>query len=132
MTGCIAFISAVGTGAAFATEHVLTGPVSKTIRYELAKIKKALSVAIRRMEILPDKVQEVEDGKHVTASAGKIRIRVELKQIAPRLGRITVRAPKGFMNEDRATVRTFGFQTNRMAEFLPKKELSEDQKERPS
>ncbi|MBU2499016.1 MAG: DUF3568 family protein [Proteobacteria bacterium] len=132
LTGCVEFISAVGTGVVFTTEYVLVGAVTKTISYELARIKKALLVALRRMEIVADKAREVEDGEEITASAGKMEIRVELKQITPRLTRISVRAQKGFMNYDRATAQEIVFQTNRIAESLPSKELSRDQKGRAS
>jgi hypothetical protein len=42
LTGCATAVSAVGTGVAMAAEYVMSGSTSKTISYDLMRIKKAL------------------------------------------------------------------------------------------
>ena len=118
LTGCVEILGAIGTGAVVTGEYVLTGAVTKTITHEFARIKKALLVALRRMEILTDKEREVEGGEEIMASAGKLAIRIELMQITPRVTRITVRAQKGFMNWDKATALEIISQTDKVAHSL--------------
>jgi len=65
LTGCVQILGAVGTGAVVTGEYVLGGSVTKTITHEFARIKKALFVALRSMEILKDKEREVEGGEEI-------------------------------------------------------------------
>jgi hypothetical protein len=118
LTGCVEVIGAVGTGALMGAEYIVTGAVSKTISYEFVRIKKALLVALCRMEILVDKAREIEDGEEIIATADELEIRIELKQITPTVTRISVRAEKGFMNRDKATAQEIVSQTNNIAERL--------------
>ena len=118
LTGCIEIISAVGTGAVVTTDYVVTGAVSKTISYEFGRTKKALLVALCRMEVLVDRAREIEDGEEITAKVDELEIRVKLKQITPAVTRISVSAKKGFMSRDRATAQEIIRQTEEIAEKL--------------
>jgi hypothetical protein len=118
LTGCIEMISAVGTGAFTTAEYVVAGAVSKTISYEFGRTKKALLVALCRMEILVDRAREIEDGEEITAKVDELEIRVKLKQITPTVTRISVSAKKGFMGRDRATAQEIIRQTKEIAEKL--------------
>ena len=117
-TGCAEMLGAMGTGAAVTAEYVLSGSVTKTITHEFGRIKKALMLALRRMEIPANKEREVDGGEEITASAGKLAIRIELMQITPRVTRITVTAQKGFMTWDRATAQEIISQTDKVAQSL--------------
>ena len=117
-TGCIEIISAVGTGAYMTAEYVVEGAVSKTISYEFGRTKKALLVALCRMEVLVDRAQEIEDGEEITAKVDELEIRVKLKHITPAVTRISVSAKKGFMSRDRATAQEIIRQTQEIAEQL--------------
>ncbi len=118
LTGCIPVIIAAGTGIATGVEYVMRGSVSKTICYEFGQIKKALLVALCRMEILVDRAREIEGGEEIIARANGLEIRIELKQITPSVTRIEVKANKTFFNKDKTTAQEIVHQTSKIAEKL--------------
>jgi len=118
LTGCIEIISAVGAGAYVTAEYVTTGAVSKTISYEFDRIKKALLVALCRMQIAVDVATPIENGEEVFATADELEIRIELREITPSVTRISVRARKSYLNRDKATAEEILQQTHEIAEKL--------------
>jgi hypothetical protein len=117
-TGCVEFLGAAGSGAAVTAEYILSGAVAKTVCFEYGRTKKALLVALNRMEIVADRAIEVEGGEEILAKANQIAIKVELKEITPCVTRISVRAGNGFLSWDRATAEEILAQTNKIAEDL--------------
>ena len=118
LTGCATAVSAVGTGVAMAAEYVMSGSASKTISYDLIRIKKALLVALCRMEIMVDSARPVGDGEEIIARADELEINIQLKQITPKVTRISVSANKHFFSRDKATAQEIVHQTNKIAEKL--------------
>jgi len=117
-TGCVEFLGAVGSGAAVTAEYILAGSVAKTVCFEYGRTKRALLVALSRMEISADRAIEIEGGEEIVAKANQMEIKVELKQITPRVTRISVRAGDGILSWDRATAEEILAQTNKIAEDL--------------
>jgi hypothetical protein len=118
LTGCIEFLGAAGSGAAVTAEYILSGSVEKTMCFEYGRTKKALLVALCRMQIVADKAVEVEGGEEILARANQMEIKVELKEITPRVTKISVRAGDGFLRWDKATAHEILAQTNKIAEDL--------------
>jgi hypothetical protein len=118
LTGCIEFLGAAGSGAAVTAEYILSGSVEKTMCFEYGRTKKALLVALCRMQIVADKAEEIEGGEEIFARANQMEIKVELKEITPRVTRISVRAGDGFLRWDKATAHEILAQTNKIAEDL--------------
>ena len=118
LTGCATAVSAVGTGVAMAAEYVMSGSTSKTISHGLGRIKKALLVALCKMDIIVDSVQEIEGGQEIIARADALEIHIELVQITPKVTRIDVKANKSFFNRDKATAQEIVHQTGKIAEKL--------------
>jgi hypothetical protein len=118
LTGCVEFLAAAGSGAAVTVEYVLSGSVEKTMCFEYGRTKKALLVALSRMEIMVDRAVEVKGGEEILARANHMEITVELKEITPCVTRISVRAGDGFLRWDKATAQEILAQTNRIAEDL--------------
>ncbi|MGD2127288.1 MAG: DUF3568 family protein [Desulfobacteraceae bacterium] len=117
-TGCVEWLTAAGTGAFVTAEYVLTGEVTKTISYGFGRIKKALLVALCKMEIKAETAREIEDGEEIFAKANELEIRIELKEITPKVTRVSVKAEKGFLNRDKATAQEIVHQTHQIAERL--------------
>jgi hypothetical protein len=117
-TGCVEFLGAAGTGAAATAEYVLSGSVAKTMCFEYGRTKRALLVALSRMEIAADTAIEVDGGEEILAKAKQMEIKVELKEITPCVTRISVRAGNGFLSWDRATAEEILAKTNKIAEDL--------------
>jgi len=92
--------------------------VAKTVCFEYGRTKRALLVALSRMEISADRAIEIEGGEEIVAKANQMEIKVELKQITPRVTRISVRAGDGILSWDRATAEEILAQTNKIAEDL--------------
>lgn len=103
LTGCFEVLSAVATSTAMTAEYVINNQSSKTMTYGLRTAKKALLVALCKMEIPVNAVQEIESGEEITAETDTLKIRIELKEITPSVTRIAVVAEKQFMIHDRAT-----------------------------
>jgi hypothetical protein len=118
LTGCLAVISTVGASAYVAAEYLVSGAVTNTISYDFARIKKALLVALCRMEIDVDEARPIEDGEEIFATAEELEIRIELKEITPTVTRISVKAEKNFLKRDKATAQEILQQTNKIAEKL--------------
>lgn len=116
--GCVEFLGAAGSGAAVTAEYILSGSVAKTVCFEFGRTKKALLVALSRMEIVADRAIEIEGGEEILAKANQMAIKVELKEITPCVTRISVRAGDGFLRWDRATAQEILSQTNKIAEDL--------------
>lgn len=117
-TGCVEFLGAAGSGAVVTAEYILSGSVAKTMCYEYDQSKKALLVALSRMEIVAYKAIEVEGGEEIFARANQMEITVELREITPCVTRISVRAGDGFLRWDKATAQEILTQTNKIAEDL--------------
>jgi hypothetical protein len=86
--------------------------------FEYGRTKRALLVALSRMEIAADTAIEVDGGEEILAKAKQMEIKVELKEITPCVTRISVRAGNGFLSWDRATAEEILAKTNKIAEDL--------------
>jgi len=118
LTGCVELLGAAGSGAVVTAEYILSGSVEKTMCFGYGRTKKALLVALSRMEIVADKAIEVEGGEEILARANQMEIKVELREITPCVTRISVRAGDGFLRWDKATAQEILAQTNKIAEGL--------------
>jgi hypothetical protein len=118
LTGCVELLGAAGSGAVVTAEYVLSGSVEKTMCFQYGRTKKALLVALSRMQIVADKAVEVEGGEEIFARANQMEIKVELREITPCVTRISVRAGDGFLRWDKATAHEILAQTNKIAEDL--------------
>ena len=118
LTGCVELLGAAGSGAVVTAEYILSGSVEKTMCFGYSRTKKALLVALSRMEIVADKAIEVEGGEEILARANQMEIKVELREITPCVTRISVRAGDGFLRWDKATAQEILAQTNKIAEDL--------------
>jgi hypothetical protein len=118
LTGCATAVTAVGvvaSGLAYGTEYVLTSQVSRTTTHEFVQVKKALLVALCRMQISVQEINEIEDGERILANADDLKIKIELKKITPRVTRIKVRAANG-LSRDKATASEIVQQTEEIAQ----------------
>jgi len=118
LTGCVEILGAAGSGAVVTAEYLLSGSVAKTMCYEYDRTKKALLVALSRMEIVADRAIEVEGGEEILARANQMQITVQLREITPCVTRISVRAGDGFLRWDKATAQEILTQTNKIADGL--------------
>lgn len=118
LSGCLEIISAVGASAYMTGEYLVSGAVTKTVSYDFARIKKALLIALCKMEIAVDKASPIEDGEEIFATAEELEIRIELKEITSTVTRISVKAEKSFLKRDKATAQEILQQTNKIAEKL--------------
>ena len=55
-----------------ASEYILKSHASKTISHEFDRTKKALLIALRKMEIFVDEALETEDGEQIVAGVGAV------------------------------------------------------------
>jgi hypothetical protein len=118
LTGCLEIISAVGASAYMTGEYLVSGAVTKTVSYDFGRIKKALLVALCKMEIYVNEANPIEDGEEIFATAEELEIRIELREITPTVTRISVKAEKSFLNRDKATAQEILQQTNKIAQKL--------------
>ena len=118
LTGCAPAIGALGTGFSVAAEYLMISAASKTITFEFDRVKKALLVALCRMDIQVDRAREIKDGEEILANANKIKITIELKRITHTVTRMKVKASRGFLMRDKATAQEIVNQTNKTAEKL--------------
>jgi hypothetical protein len=118
LTGCVELLGAAGSGAVVTAEYILSVSVEKTMCFGYGRTKKALLVALSRMEIVADKAIEVEGGEEILARANQMEIKVELREITPCVTRISVRAGDGFLRWDKSTAQEILAQTNKIAEDL--------------
>jgi hypothetical protein len=117
-TGCIEILGVLGSGASMASEYILKSHASKTISHEFDRTKKALLIALRKMEILVDEALEIEDGEQIVAKADDLEIKIELKEITSKVTRITVVAGKNILHRDKATAQEIVYQTNKVADKI--------------
>jgi len=96
-------LSAVATSTAMTAEYVINSKSSQTVTYGFRRAKKALLVALCKMEIPVNAVEEIEAGEEIRAQTDTLKIRIELTEITPSVTRIAVIAEKQFMIHDRAT-----------------------------
>jgi hypothetical protein len=118
LTGCIQLLGVLGSGATMASEYILKSHASKTISHEFDRTKKALLIALRKMEILVDEALEIEDGEQIVANADDLEIKIELKEITSKVTRITVVAGKNILHRDKATAQEIVYQTNKVADKI--------------
>jgi hypothetical protein len=118
LTGCLAVLSTVGASAYVTAEYLVSGAVTNTISHDFGRIKKALLVALCRMEIAVDEARPIEDGEEIFATADELQIKIELKEITPTVTRISVKAAKDLLHRDKATTQEIFQQTKRIAEKL--------------
>jgi hypothetical protein len=118
LAGCLEAISAFGTGALVTAEYVFTGQEPRTLSHAFNQTKRAVLIALCRMNIPVDNTLEIEDGEEIVGRAGKLEIRVELKSITPTVTRIAVKAEENLLNRDKATAREIIRQTVEIADAL--------------
>ena len=118
LTGCIAILSTVGASAYVAAEYLVSGAVTNTISHDFGRIKKALLVALCRMEIDVDEARPIEDGEEIFATADELEIKIQLKEVTPTVTRISVKAEKDVLHRDKATAQEIFQQTKVIAEKL--------------
>jgi hypothetical protein len=118
LTGCVELLGAAGSGAIVTAEYIISGSVEKTMCFEYGRTKKALLVALSRMQIVADRAIEVDGGEEILARANQMGIKVELREITPCVTRISVRAGDGFLRWDKATAQEILAQTNKIAQDL--------------
>ena len=121
LTGCIAVVSTVGASAYVAAEYLVTGSVTNTVSYDFGRIKKALLVALCKMEINVDEARPIEDGEEIFATADELEIKIQLKEITPTVTRISVKAEKDVLHRDKATAQEIFQQTKIIAAELVSK-----------
>jgi hypothetical protein len=118
LTGCLETIGAFGTGAMVTVEYMMTGEELRTLSHEYERTKRAILIALCRMDIAVDQAQEAEDGEEVLGRAGKLEVRVELKRITQTATRISVRVQEDFFSRDKATAREIVRQIAAIAEDM--------------
>ena len=116
--GCVEVLGVLGSGASMASEYFLKSSASKTISHEFNMTKKALLIALRKMEISVNEALEIEDGEEIVATADELEITIELLEITPKVTRITVVAGKNILHRDKATAQEIVYQTNKVADGL--------------
>jgi hypothetical protein len=117
-TGCVEVLGALGSGASMASDYILKSAASKTISHEFMRTKQALLIALRKMEIFVDEAVEIENGEEIAAKAEDLEIKIQLKEITPKVTRITVVAGKNIIHRDKATAQEIVYQTNKVADGL--------------
>jgi hypothetical protein len=117
-TGCIEVLGILGSGASMASDYILKSNASKTISHEFDRTKKALLIALRKMEIFVEEALEIEDGEQIVAKADKLEIKIELTEITSKVTRITVVAGKNIIHRDKATAQEIVYQTNKVADKI--------------
>ena len=117
-TGCFEAISTFTTGAVVTAQYILTGDEPRTLCHNFDLTKKAVLVALCRMNITVENAREIENGEEISARAGKLEIRVELKLITPTVTYISVKAEENLLNRDKATAREIVRQAAETAERL--------------
>lgn len=118
LTGCLEVISAVGASAYVTAEYLVSGAVTETVSYDFGRIKKALLVALCKMQIVVEEAKLIEDGEEIIATADELEIRIVLKEITPSVTRISVKAEKDLLHRDKATAQEIVQQTHEIAEKL--------------
>ena len=118
LTGCVEMLGVLGSGASMASDYILKSSASKTISHGFNRTKKALLIALRKMEIFVDEAVEIEDGEEIVAKAEDLEIKIQLKEITPKVTRITVVAGKNIILRDKATAQEIVYQTNKVADGL--------------
>jgi hypothetical protein len=118
LTGCIETIGALGTGAVMTVEYMVTGEEPRTLSHEFDRTKRAVLIALCRMNISVDQAQEAEDGEEVLGRAGKLDVKVGLKRITQTTTRISVKVQEDFFSRDKATAREIIRQIAAVAEDL--------------
>ena len=118
LTGCVEMLGVLGSGASMASDYILKSSASKTISHGFNRTKKALLIALRKMEIFVDEAVEIEDGEEIVAKAEDLEIKIQLKEITPKVTRITVVAGKNIILRDKATAQEIVYQTNKVADDL--------------
>ena len=94
LTGCVEMLGVLGSGASMASDYILKSSASKTISHGFNRTKKALLIALRKMEIFVDEAVEIENGEEIVAKAEELEIKIQLQEITPKVTRITVVAGK--------------------------------------
>lgn len=121
LSGCAAAVGVLGTigsGVATGAEYVMGKSVSKTTSHDFDRVKKALLVALCKMQIEVETASEIEGGEEILANADDLRIEIELKKITPRVTSIKIRTSNGFLLGDKATAQEIVQQTTEIAEKL--------------
>jgi hypothetical protein len=118
LTGCLETIGALGTGAMVTVEYVLTGEEPRTLSHEFDRTKRAVLIALCRMNVEVDRTEEAEGGEEVIARAGKLEVKVGLKRITQTATRISVSVQEDVFSRDKATAREIIRQTAAIAEDL--------------
>ena len=113
-----AFLAEVAEVARFAPEIITA--IENDLNAH-AREKKRLRLADQKFyesqtEDLPG--LEIEDGEEIVANADELEIKIELKEITPKVTRITVVAGKNILHRDKATAQEIVYQTNKVADRL--------------
>lgn len=121
LCGCAAAVGALGTlgsGVVSGADYLASEPVSKTVCYDYARVKKALLVTLCKMVIDVEKVREMEDGEKIFAKTQDLEILIQLKRITPIVTRISIKAGRGIVKRDKATASEIVQRTAETAETL--------------
>ena len=117
-TGCVEVLGVLGSGASMVSDYILKSAASKTISHGFMRTKQSLLIALRKMEIFVDEAVEIENGEEIVAKAEDLEIKIQLKEITPKVTRITVVAGKNIIHRDKATAQEIVYQTNKVADGL--------------
>jgi len=124
LPGCAEAISAVGAGFAVGWEFVGKKPASKTLCFGFDESKKALLVALCKMEIAVQEAQEIERGERIIARTKALEITVELERITARVTSMSVKAKIDVLTSDAATAEEIINQTGEIAQKLAREPLA--------
>jgi len=118
LPSCAGALSAAGAGVAVALEFVGRKPACKTLCHGFAESKKALLVALCRMEIAVQGAQQIERGERILARANALEITIDLERITARVTSMSVMAKKGVLALDMATAEEIIRHTGEIAQKL--------------
>lgn len=106
LSGCapaLFVLGTMGSGASKTSEYISHNKVARSVTHELDSVKKATLIALGRMGISVEMVEEIEGGEEIYAKASDRAIVVELKKLTPSLTHIEITAKTGPLFRDKAT-----------------------------
>lgn len=118
LPGCAETISAVGAGVAVGWEFVGKKPACKTFSLGFDESKKALLVALCKMEIAVQEAQEIKRGERILARTQALEITIDLERITARVTSVSVKAKIDVLTSDAATAEEIINQTAEIAQKL--------------
>jgi len=105
LAGCAAVgLTLLGVGASLGASHELGGISYRTFTDTLPHVKRATMTALKRMGITVSKVEKIENGERIKATASDRDIEIELESLTPKTTRMRSVARKdGGLIVDSAT-----------------------------